>query len=256
MAINNRFSLNAFISEVNKGNTLSPNRYLVFFSPFKSFDSFLQTNLSNVNQKLVLRCDNANLPSMALLNGDVRRYGYGPIEKSPHSIQFTNLNLTWILDKNGKIVKFFKNWFEKIINHSSKGGADMQTKKRGASPYEMSYKDDFVCPELDILVYDTENNAVLKYRMYDVYPSLIEEVPLNWDNKNTMIRLTVQFFYTDLEIETVDDSESYINIFENIPKDKKTNQFIKIFKDDANRLSSKAGRKIENEITRNITTII
>jgi hypothetical protein len=180
------------------------------------FDSYLQYSLNDVNQNLILRCDNANLPSIALLSGDVRRYGYGPIEKSPHSIQFTNLNLSWIIDKNGRVVKFFKNWFESIINHSSKGGADMITKKRGTSPYEMGYKDDFSCPELNILVYDTDNNTVLKYKIYDVYPSVIEEIPLNWDNKNTMIRMTVQFFYTDLEIETIHDSQSYINIFENI----------------------------------------
>ena len=70
---------------------------MVTFAPFRlgseanaPLTEFVRYN----SNKLILRCESAVLPTVQVLEEEnIRRYGYGPIEKVPYGMQFNDLTL-------------------------------------------------------------------------------------------------------------------------------------------------------------------
>lgn len=213
---NGRFNINSFRSEINKG-ILQSNRYLVVMSPFNvgsRTTKVLSNFITNSSASLVLRCEAAMLPAIRLNTDDnIRRYGYGPVERVPHSVQFNEFMLTWLVDPKAKIVSFFNNWLHTIVNYQSKGGNAMSVARNNGSiafsPYEVGYKDDYSCPLMSIFVYNTENDKVIEYKLYDVFPVGINDANLAYGEGDTPLKFSVSFAFTDYEIMTpmsLDDS--------------------------------------------------
>ena len=149
---------------------------------------------------LVLRCDSAQLPGATLLKDDaVRRFGYGPIEQVPYGVQFNDITLSWIVDRNAEIVEFFHQWMSVIVNHNSKGGGNMidQDPYSTYSPYEVGYKDYYTNKQMNIFVYDRASNKTIEYEIYDVFIKQINDMSVAWDNRDSIMRLNTVFAYTD-----------------------------------------------------------
>ena len=190
-----RFDISSFRTEMNRNEVLKTNSFLVNFAPFKDSD------LNKYEDMMTLRCDSAILPSIALLKEEnVRRYGYGPVETVAHGVQFGQARLTWIVDKEADVVDFFKKWFMKIVNFSSFGGADMTSDTNGFSPYEIGYKDSYSNSKITIYVYDTSNQNIMQYELYDAFPLMTEDIPLAWAEMDTIIKFSVSFAFTDMQI--------------------------------------------------------
>lgn len=202
------FKISNFRSEIDNRGVLPTHSYIVTLAPFSSRSrtaESLQTFLNNENDTFCLRCDSAILPGVSLLTQDnVRRYGYGPAEYMPHGVQFNDVTLSWIVDARGKINHFFNDWFNNIVNFNSYGGADMQTETdKGSvsfSPYEVGYKDDYSNSLMSVFVYDQTLDTVMEYQMYDVFPRNIMDIPVSWADTDNVMRLSVQFSYTDMKI--------------------------------------------------------
>lgn len=208
-AANGRFNINSFRSEINKG-ILQSNRYLVVLSPFNAGSRTTQPLskfITDSASSLVLRCEAAMLPAVRLNTDDnIRRYGYGPVERVPHSVQFNEFMLTWMVDPKGKLVAFFNNWLHTIVNYQSKGGNAMSVPRANGkvpfAPYEVGYKDEYSCPLMSIFVYNTENDRVIEYKMYDVFPVGINDMSLAYGEGDTPLKFSVSFAFTDYEIMT------------------------------------------------------
>ena len=201
------FNIQNFRSEINGKDILPTHSYLVVFSLFNSESAGIK-NLSNFinnnGKQLVLRCDSAQLPGASLLKDDnVRRFGYGPIEQVPYGIQFNDLTLSWIVDRNAEIVEFFHQWMSIIVNHNSAGGGNMTSIDRYStySPYEVGYKDSYVNKQMNIFVYDRASNKTIEYEIYDVFIKQINDMSMAWDNQNSIMRLNTVFAYTDYIIK-------------------------------------------------------
>lgn len=190
-----RFDLNSFREELHRNDVLPTHSYLISFSPFDD------SSMNDYSDMITLRCDSAILPSIALLKEEnVRRYGYGPVETVAHGVQFGQVRLTWLVDKNANVVSFFNKWFAKIVNFKSFGGADMSSTTNGFSPYEIGYKDDYSNDKMTIFVYDKQNRTVIEYGIYDVFPIMSEDIPLAWGETDTDIKYSVTFAFTDINI--------------------------------------------------------
>ena len=211
-----RFDINSFRSEINKG-ILQSNRYLVVLSPFNPGSKTAQSLsnfITNSSASLVLRCEQAMLPAVRLNTDDnVRRYGYGPVERVAHSVQFNEFMLTWLVDPKAKIVSFFNQWLNNIVNFQSKGGNAMGVDRRNGSisfaPYEVGYKDDYSNPLMSIFVYNAKSDKVIEYKLYDVFPVGINDSSLAYGETDTPLKFSVSFAFTDYEIltpQSVDDS--------------------------------------------------
>ena len=200
------FSIDNFRTELNNYGVLPSHSFLVRFAPFAGA-SELNSALNNytiINKdKLIMRCDNALLPATTLIKEEaIRRYGYGPTETVPYNVNFGDFTLQWIVDSNSEVIDFFNKWINVIVNHDSKGGADMLTQKYGYNPYEAGYKDDYSNSQVSVFVYDRQLNTTIQYSIYDVFPISIQSINLAWGDENQMVKYNVTFAFTDMVMET------------------------------------------------------
>lgn len=202
------FNIENFRSEINNYGALATHSFLVRFAPFTG-DTRLNSELSRyttINKdKLIMRCDNAVMPAVSLIKEEaIRRYGYGPTEVVPYGVTFGDFTLQWIVDSNSEIVDFFNRWVNLIVNHDSKGGADMISSGEfnNYDPYEVGFKDDYSNSKCSVFVYDRQLNTTIEYSIYDVFPISIQSVNLAWGEENQMMKYNVTFAFTDMIMKT------------------------------------------------------
>jgi hypothetical protein len=198
-----RFDINSFRSKVvNNDGVLSTHSFLVTFSQMNWVP--LKAIRSEIFPDLTMRCDNAILPTINLLQEqNIRRYGFGPVENVAYGVNVGDFTLQFIVDKEASIIDFFESWMNLIVNRDSFGGANMNnvlgSDKR---PYEVAYKDTYACPSVNVFVYDRAQNTVLEYNIYDVFPTGIQSMNLSWGEENSLMKLNVTFSFTDLRIRS------------------------------------------------------
>jgi hypothetical protein len=209
------FNINSFRSEILENEVLSTHSYLVTFSPFRmgfKENEPLTEFITNKRNTLVLRCENVVLPAPALLEEEnIRRYGYGPVEKVPYGVQFSDVTMTWLVDNRSEIINFFNQWMNTIVLHNSPNtlmnATAVRPSERGLTtgldaydPFELGYKDAYTNPIVRIYVYNKQNQTTTTYEMYDVFPLNIQAMNLSWADENETQKLSVTFAYTNMRV--------------------------------------------------------
>ena len=203
------FNINTFRSEILENDVLQTHSYLVTFAPFRAGfkeNEPLTAFVTNKRNTLVMRCENVVLPSPALLEEEnIRRYGYGPVEKVPYGVQFSDVTMTWLVDNRSEIIDFFNQWMNTIVLHNSpntlmESGGLRQPGLEAYDPFELGYKDAYTNPIVRIYVYNKQNQTTTTYEMYDVFPLNIQAMNLSWADENETQKLTITFAYTNMKV--------------------------------------------------------
>jgi hypothetical protein len=221
------FNINSFRSEINNNDVLPSHSYLVTFSPFKMGfpeNEPLTNFVINKRSTLMMRCESIVLPTPSLLEEEnIRRYGYGPVEKVPYGVQFSDVSITWLVDGNSEIIDFMHQWMNTIVMHDSPNANMLQSTNEGAFrdglgtyfPFEVGYKDGYANPIVRVYVYNRQQQTVTEYEMFDVFPMNIQSQNLAWADENQVQKLTVNFAYTNMRVKApraTDASQQYDNI--------------------------------------------
>lgn len=205
------FNIDNFRTELNNFGVVPSHSFLVRFAPFSAKSKKLTDSLTKyttINKdKLILRCDNALLPTVTLIKEEaIRRYGYGPTETVPYNVSFGDFTLQWIVDSDSEIIDFFNRWINTVVNHNSKGGAMMNSTDKDSfnnyDPYEVGFKDDYSNSQVSVFVYDRQLNTTVEYNIFDVFPISIQSLNLAWGDENQMIKYNVTFAFTDMIMKT------------------------------------------------------
>jgi hypothetical protein len=157
-----------------------------------------------------MRCENVILPTPSLLEEEnIRRYGYGPVEKVPYGVQFSDVSMTWLVDSKSEIIDFMHQWMNTIVMHDSPNANMAQNvqqdgfrDKLGAYfPFEVGYKDAYTNPVVRIYVYNRQQEVVTEYELFDVFPMNIQSMNLAWADENQIQKLTVNFAYVNMRVK-------------------------------------------------------
>jgi hypothetical protein len=206
------FDIQSFRSELLENGALPTHSYLVTFSPFRMGfpeNAPLTQFVTQKRNTLILRCESIILPTPSLLEEEnIRRYGYGPVEKFPYGVQFSDVTMTWLVDKNSELVDFMHQWMNTIVMHDSPStmmSPSLDPSKQrldltNYSPYEVGYKDSYANPIVRIYIYNRQLETVIEYEMYDVFPMNIQSMNLAWADENQDQKLTVTFAYTNMRV--------------------------------------------------------
>ena len=214
------FDIAAFSSNIVKKGVLRNNKYDINFVP----PTYLTTNKSQIythgiggagnselNRMISLRCENVNLPGVNLASADgPPRYGYGPTQKNPYGVMFNEMSITFMIDKDGDIHKFFYEWLNTIVNFNGHGGARLRDSIGPVGKmktYEVGYKDSF-STDIKINVYNDDASTsdlktlhkVMTVTAYRAFPMSLPTLPVSWNDGEVMI-LTIPFAYTDFAID-------------------------------------------------------
>ena len=159
------------------GSFAKGNRYNVSFSG-------LPTGLdTTVNENLQYLCESVSLPTKGIASNpqDI----YGPPREIPYRETFTEAALSFILDDNFTVKRFFDKWQENIIN---------------VETGNVNYWNNFVATiNITRLSNDATSftDATDKYKieLREAYPSAVGEIALGHQQGGEILRLSVTFKY-------------------------------------------------------------
>jgi hypothetical protein len=133
------------------------------------------------------RCESAQLPGKSFATTE-QKFGSAPVEKFPYATNFTDIDLTFIVDDDMQQKLLFDGWMNYV------------------SPvynYNIRYKSDYTTA-LTINQYDVENKLTYSVNLYDAYPISMNQLDLNWGNDG-MHKLVVTFAYTNWQNNSLQD---------------------------------------------------
>ena len=138
---------------------------------------------AGVNANLPFLCESVSLPTKGIASNahDV----YGPPREIPYRETFTEAALSFILDDNFTVKRFFDEWQEKIIN---------------VETGNVNYWNNFVAA---INITRLSNDAIsfadatnmYKIELREAYPSAVGEIALGHTQGGEILRLSVTFKY-------------------------------------------------------------
>ena len=136
-----------------------------------------------VNENLQYLCESVSLPTKGIASNphDV----YGPPREIPYRETFTEASLSFILDDNFTVKRFFDKWQEKIIN---------------VETGNVNYWNNFVATiNITRLSNDaisfTDASNLYKIEWREAYPSAVGEIALGHTQGGEALRLSVTFKY-------------------------------------------------------------
>ena len=195
------FNVNRFRSEIFKTGVLKNNKFFVrMYSP-RGFSSSGNTDAallaSTTVRFLEFWCESTNLPGVSLSTTEVRRYGYGAMEKKPYVTVTNDVTMSFIGDGKGIIWSYFQNWIKLIVNYDMRNGITKESGiLRNQSPFELAYKEEYAV-DIHISVFDDAGNEIIHVVLRDAYPTFVGDIQLNWGDTNSLMRVPVTFSFFD-----------------------------------------------------------
>jgi hypothetical protein len=145
---------------------------------------------------IYLRSEQARIPGVTVVGSDNKRYGVGVNQKMPHNAQFTDISMTFLADQEGTIYRYFYSWINQIVDFN---GSENYA---GRPTYRVGYKDDYTT-DIYIFVYDNYGNISKTITIIDAFPVSLNEISLDWNGSNTLMKINVNFSYREWTVDNV-----------------------------------------------------
>ena len=180
------FNISEFKSRVNKhGGHARTSLFVVRFSPQGIPGNFIST------EDLQFFCQTITMPGINLELMSYRQGGVGYPEFMPMNSTPDALNGVFMLDSNHRIMSFFHNWINSVVNVSGQAG----TTTAGLDQKEINYKENYTTTmEIDFF---SAHDRFRFYRcIYDgVYPTQVGSLTLNWSDNDSIATMPINFSY-------------------------------------------------------------
>ena len=195
-----KFDINKFRADISNRGVLRNHQFDVSINlPASHYIKGLYTDTDLV----AIRCEAASIPGMSLATIDGQpKYGYGPVETFPYSMMYDQINLTFLVDKNSWLHKFFYDWLSSVVNFNNSRGLDASI-SHGSSvfkTYEVGYKSKYQS-ELVLNVYNEAGQRVQKVIMQRAFPKAINQIDLGWENTDSVMKLMIPFTFREFTID-------------------------------------------------------
>ena len=174
------FTYSDFVSFVKTDGLSRQNRFYITISPFKNTGpsaALFGVGSGDAKRNLHMLCKSVNLPGVNVATSQVRYTG--EVIEVPYDRTFGALTMTFYVDRQMIVRKFFEDWINSIQN----------TKTRS-----MGYYDEYVSKTVIITVVDKQDNTTFDFILYDVHPKSIGNLSLDQGN-NDVMTLDVEFDY-------------------------------------------------------------
>ena len=199
------FNISDFRSSMNNAGVLRSHSYMIMINPPPSLREY-------DTAQLTLRCDSVNMPGINFMTQDgIYRYGYGPAEVMPYNVMFTPVTMSIMVDRAASQYTFFNLWMNSIFDMNLQGGilpdngidANGTRNTSRASPYEVSYKEDYAVT-MNMFVYNETADKVIELTFQEAYPLLMQDTPLAWGEQQNIIRLQISMAYKTFYMKTIE----------------------------------------------------
>lgn len=170
------FDIERFRSKINEFSGIAPSsRFTV--SIFSSNPKLRSIANKEALEFLAFAVD---IPGMKFSPDLVMLNGYGRINEVPLRVDTNNSAISFYVDNEALVYKFFYTWMNMVSNIDGKfyrnGG--------GNGFDEMAYAEDYYC---DVVInYYGYNNSIMRVELYDAFPMELSGIGLDWNDQNTL----------------------------------------------------------------------
>jgi hypothetical protein len=190
------FNINEFKSKINQYGGLSRTSFFVVNILESSIDrpssEFIPT------KDLRFFCKTVTLPGVNLNVAEYRPNAFGLPQSIPIGMTNETLNCVFMLDSNHRVLSYFHEWMQKVVNFDTSGGAFSSVGDR--FPYELGYKKDYAY-NMEIVFYSAHDiEDFYTCTLTDVFPTQIGSINLSWEENNSVATLPVNFSYSAIKM--------------------------------------------------------
>lgn len=197
------FNIQTFADNIATYGNLQTNKFEINLQ----IPRFLIRNQAGVtNELLTLRADRVDLPGILFDTTETRRYGVGPIIKTPsNKSKFNDITISFIETHRGSIYTLFTDWLQGIVDFSGGQGSTI------APTFLTEYKNRYSVP-IGIKVFNnlgtnrnepgTDIQPVLELNLIEAFPLSLSDTNLSWSNNNEIFKTNVTFSYTYHQLVT------------------------------------------------------
>ena len=189
-----------FLSEFRRRGFARTNLFEVTIRPPRNL-----TSNQGMDKVIHLYADSVNIPGLNFATSETRRYGYGPIEKKPYAPIFNDISISFLVDGNGNIYKYFYKWMNSIVASDQYVNGNSSS-SNGLGAFEVEYKDEYKC-QLGISTFDEAGNSVLTSQIVDAIPIGLSDTSLSWSENDQIMKMNVTFTYFQHVLTNPDSKE-------------------------------------------------
>ena len=167
-------TLNNFISEVRNGLAKNTHFTVEIAFPF--------TTSAITKSKMVLFCDQAQLPGLSFGTNQIR--SYGEFKEVPYEKIYEAINLSFYVDAQMTVKSVFDAWTESIQDVTSR---------------DFNWPDEYIAPTIKIVVENSQGDQAYMVTLYNCYPKSVGAIQLDYASKDVMklsVGITYQYAIT------------------------------------------------------------
>ena len=210
------FNYQEFVQNVKSDGLSKSNRfYIEIASPSLTGESGIIFGSAGQNlRNLHMFCSSVSIPGVNIASTSIRTTG--EMLEAPYDRNFGDSTLTFYVDRQMYVRKFFDDWVNTIQNQSTK---------------IFNYYDDFIADTIKVFVLDKKDHENYAITMHECYPKTVGSLSLA-HNSNDVMTLDVTFTYkyyttsiivhqetegvpTTSTIDSLKDSNSLISSYTN-----------------------------------------
>lgn len=169
-----------FVSSISTGLART-NRYSVILD----FPSVVNTDGLLDTRTMLMFCDQIQLPGLTVQTNPNRTFG--EVRETPYEFNYEPITMSFYVDSKMHVKVLFDDWLKGLQSY------DRRT---------FRYYDQYICPQMNILVQDTLDRNTYQVNLYECYPKSIGAVQMDYAAKDIMkIQVTMVYkFWKSVEI--------------------------------------------------------
>ena len=154
-----------------------------YFSVQLTLPQDLNGAFSQHMPKIILFCDQAQIPGISFSTAQVR--SYGEFKEVPYEKLFEQVNLSFYVDSDMIVRKLFDSWVGLIQNPVTR---------------EFNYPRYYISDKIDIMVNDVNSQDRYKVTLHRAYPKAVSAIQLDYAAKDVMkLQVTLSYQYATTE---------------------------------------------------------
>jgi hypothetical protein len=192
-------------ANINFGNLALTNQYQLFITNgwgkeekgTTPFVNFLTNSLYGINfnaefgNTLGLLCSDAVLPTSSYATSEVKDNFMGVTQEFAHTRLYTDIDLTFYIDRDYKVLRFFEGWMDYVS-----GGGPAQT-ANGNAYRRFNYPDYYKNSEIYIKKFEKDfaaDKKSINYQLINAFPKGITSIPVSYGPAE-LLKVSVTFNY-------------------------------------------------------------
>ena len=177
------------------GGLAQNNHYMVHFSSLKSsvynyLKRFVGSDDLNyfLGEKAGILCSDASLPGSSYATSEVANNFMGVPQAFAHTRMYTDLNFSFYIDDDYKLLRMFEGWMEYISS-----GANNIVEQESKGYYRrMRYPDLYKVDTMTVTKFERDYGQTLKYKFINAFPKELTPIPVTYGAAD-LLKVTVLF---------------------------------------------------------------